>query len=108
MCETLGTEPIEEEIPVEPEDLYDETLQCFEIYEFLAPIWESGCYIGKDYSFLPELFKLFDMSPPEQVYTMYIIRVIDSAVSESISRKQAQDRERQEREVRANGKKASY
>ena len=57
MCDMLGSEPIEEEIPLELDDFPELVQQAFVIYGMLSDIWEgmSGSYLGKDYSLLFDL-----------------------------------------------------
>lgn len=63
MCEALGSEPVEEDIPVEFADLPDEVQQSLEVYSYLPDRWEgmSGTFLGKDYSIVFDLFNTFDI-----------------------------------------------
>jgi hypothetical protein len=63
MCEALGSEPVEEDIPVEFVDLPDEVQQSLEVYSYLPDRWEgmSGTFLGKDYSIVFDLFDTFDV-----------------------------------------------
>jgi hypothetical protein len=69
MCETMGMEPIEEEIPVEIIDFPDLVQQCFVIYNILADNWDSmgGGYMGKDYGLVFNLFKVYQITEPEEI-----------------------------------------
>jgi hypothetical protein len=92
MCEMLGTEPDESQIPVDMEDFPDEVQQSFQIYYLLRDVWEgmSGTYMGKDFSTIFEFFRLYDIDPQDQLLTLGFIRQIDSVRSEIFSEKQKQ------------------
>lgn len=80
MCEMLGTEPVESEIPIEISDLPEIVQDTFNIYYLLRDIWEpmSGSYLGKDTSNIFNLFELYDVEKAEQRVIITIIRIIDS------------------------------
>jgi hypothetical protein len=69
MCETMGHEPLEEEIPVEVADFPDLVQQCFVIYNILTDSWDSmgGGYMGKDYGLVFNLFKVYHITESEEV-----------------------------------------
>ena len=89
MCEMLKSEPDESEIPIEREDLFEETQIVFDLYDILSSKWEgfSGQYMGKDLMLLPILFKEFKIPKYIRKYAWMIIPVIDSIVAEDISNK---------------------
>ena len=90
MCEALGSEPVEEDIPVEFVDLPDEVQQSLEVYSYLPDRWEgmSGTFMGKDYTIAFELFKTFKvkLASNRQLY-LRIMSGIDSIRSAIISAK---------------------
>jgi len=90
MCEMMGTEPDESQIPVEQDDFPDEVQQAFQIYYVLRDVWEgmSGTYMGKDYSTIFEFFRLYHIDPQDQLLTLGYIRQIDSVRSEIFAEKQ--------------------
>lgn len=90
MCETMGTEPIEAQIPVDMEDFPDEVQQAFQIYYLLRDVWEgmSGTYMGKDFSTIFEFFRLYHIDPQDQLLTLGLIREIDATRSEIFAEKQ--------------------
>ena len=49
MCELMGNEPIEEEIPIEYDDFPIEVQQAFAVYRMLRDEWDTmnGVYLGK-------------------------------------------------------------
>lgn len=89
MCEMLGSEPIESEIPTQREDLTDETQAVFYLYDKLSAKWEgfSGQYLGKDLSLLPVLFEEFETENYIRKYSWEIIPIIDSFVADDIAKK---------------------
>jgi len=89
MCEMLNTEPKEDEIPIEREDLNTETQLVFDLYDKLPARWDSfsGSYMGKDLSLLPILFKEFETERYIRKYAWHIIPIIDSFVAEDIAKK---------------------
>jgi len=84
----MGNPILEEDMPIERQDLSEETQIVFGIYDFLPSRWEgmSGTYMGKDLTLLPTLLEGWDSSI--QQYAWSIIQVIDYYVAEDISRKQ--------------------
>ena len=104
MCELLGTEPIDSEMPIERSDFVEEIQTALDLYDFLPSVWESATYIGKDYTFLEYLFKIKDIPVNEQKFILYIVKIIDHKVSEDITKKQKQMQESYERK---HGKKKS-
>ena len=89
MCEMMGSEPLEEEIPCSREDLTLDTQLIFNIYDKLPAKWEgfSGQYLGKDLLLLDTLFKHYKLEEYEESYAWDIIPIIDSFVAEDIARK---------------------
>jgi hypothetical protein len=90
MCEMMGSEPVEAEIPVELDDFPEEVQQAFQMYYLLRDVWEgmSGTYMGKDYSTIFDFFRLYDIDPQDQLLTLGYIRQIDSVRSDIFHEKQ--------------------
>jgi hypothetical protein len=63
MCEQLGTEPLDEEVPLEYQDFPEEIQEALQIFHILPDIWEGfgGNYLGKDYTLLPYLMQVFNV-----------------------------------------------
>jgi hypothetical protein len=91
MCEALGNEPIEEEIPVEFEDLILEVQNTFPIYNSLQDNWDSmsGTYLGKNMAGLLDIFTIIGLDKEEQHTTFKLIGVLDHYRSELIASKKA-------------------
>lgn len=85
----LGNEPLEEEIPIDREDLMVETQMVFDLYDKLSARWEgmSGSYLGKDLILLPVLFNEFNIEDYIRKYAWHIIPIIDSYVAEDVAEK---------------------
>lgn len=87
MCEALGTEPVEEEIPVEFEDFCLDVQEALGIYSKLRDEWDymGGNYIGKNYTGLLDILELLDV-PVEDRRTQYeLIGIIDKHRSKAIA-----------------------
>lgn len=89
LCETMGNEPVEEEIPVEMSDLPDLVQQTLNIYYMLADIWDpvGGNYLGKNTTNLFDFFNLYDIEKEERVLCVSFIQYIDHVRSKIISGK---------------------
>jgi len=92
MCEMLNTTPVEEEIPLEREDLAVETQIVFDLYDKLPSRWEgfSGQYMGKDLVLLPVLYNEFELDKSIRMYAWNIIPIIDGFIAEDIAEKMKQ------------------
>jgi hypothetical protein len=86
MCETLGTEPLEDEIPVEYGDLSPEIQYALSIYSKLKDEWDTfnGNYMGKSYNGIADIFKILEV-PKEDARQMFdLIDIIDRHRSKMI------------------------
>lgn len=90
MCEALGSEPLESEIPIEIDDFPEEVQQAFQIYYLLKDIWDTmgGNYLGKDTTTLFNFFDLYDIDKPNRLIIVSLIQQMDYARSRLISQKQ--------------------
>ena len=61
MCEMLGTEASEDQLPMELEDLLRETRVALKIHSSLKDTWEgmNGVYLGKSLQGLDTLFSIY-------------------------------------------------
>jgi hypothetical protein len=80
MCETLGSEPLESETPVEFDDFPDEVQMSLSIYKVLRDEWEymNGNYLGKNLNGIFDLFDVYDLDPKDKKYYLELIHIIDS------------------------------
>lgn len=92
MCEALGSEPLEEEIPIELEDLPHIVVDAFKYYRLLRDIWDpmGGNYLGKDLSIIFDIFEAYKVDPGERIFTIELLQYIDTIRSKIISDKKAQ------------------
>lgn len=93
MCEMLGTEPVDEEIPVEYEDLFIDLQQAMNIYYKLRDEWDTmnGVYMGKSYAGILDIFTILEV-PVEDHKTIFdLIGLIDHYRSKAISDNKPKD-----------------
>lgn len=89
MCEMLGQEPVESEIPVDPNDfplLVQDTLS---IYNLLEDRWDSmgGGYLGKNYSTVFNFFGLYNIEEYEALLVLDILQHVDSVRAKLVAEK---------------------
>lgn len=87
MCEALGSEPIDSEVPVTYDDLLLDVQEALDIYSRLKDEWDTmnGNYMGKSYAGLKDIFDILDV-PTEDRKTMFtLIGMIDKHRAVSIS-----------------------
>ena len=84
LCEVLGTEPVEEEIPVEMEDFPDEVQRAISVYFKLRDEWESmsGTYMGKSYLGLQDILSIMEVEKEDRKDILEWIGVLDTARSQ--------------------------
>ena len=89
MCEALGNDPEESEIPVEFDDFPLEVQQAFNAYKMLRDEWDtmSGTYLGKSLIGVRDVLEATEIDPSEQKFIIMLIRVIDNVRSEEINNK---------------------
>ena len=91
ICEALGSEPIEEEIPIEQDDLPEIVVNTLAIYESLIDEWEymGGNYVGKNLQNLFQVLDLYDIPNYERLLVYKLICIIDAERRDIIREKQA-------------------
>lgn len=79
MCEALGSEPIESEIPVEYDDLAIDVQEALNIYSKLKDEWDTmnGVYLGKSYIGLIDILDLMEVPKEDRRVMFDIIGNID-------------------------------
>ena len=87
MCEQLGSEPLDEEIPVELSDLPDAAQEAWTIYCYLADRYDSfsGHYFGKSLENIASLFELFGVD--DKVTCLKLVTLFDRSETEQINSK---------------------
>jgi hypothetical protein len=91
LCEMMGTEVVDSDIPIEFLDLPEFVQQCLEIYNFLPDRWEgmNGLFLGKDYNIVFNLFNIFNIiDNGDRTLTLRILAVIDGIRSKLYQQKQ--------------------
>ena len=87
MCEMMGSEPIDEEIPVDFEDLFVDVQEAFLIYNKLKDEWDTmnGNYMGKNFAGILDIFTILEV-PVEDRKTMFdLIGLIDKYRAKAIA-----------------------
>jgi len=87
LCEQLGSEPIEEEIPIELEDFPDDVQEAWTIYCYLPDRYDSfsGHYFGKSLDTIVNLFELFEVT--NRVLALKLVMLFDSYETKEINSK---------------------
>lgn len=74
MCETLGTEPREDQIPIELEDLPVEVHEAYKIYHLLPDYYVGmGDYIGKQLQYIPVYLDLLEVDDRLDILKLVIL-----------------------------------
>ena len=86
MCNMLGSEPVDSEIPVEIDDFPHEVQQAINIYFRLRDEWDTmnGVYLGKSYTSIGEIFDIFEVEKSSRRFYLEWISTLDSARSKMI------------------------
>ena len=86
MCEQLGNEPVESEIPIEFDDFPLETQVALSIYKVLRDEWEfvGGNYLGKNINGIFEIFKAYELDSKDFRFYLELIHIIDQVRIEEI------------------------
>jgi len=77
ICDELGEEPDPQKMPPDPADFPVEVQVAFFIFAMLADRYEgmSGTYMGKDYTTVEYLFKLYEIQ--DQKIVLYFMHLYD-------------------------------
>lgn len=87
MCEMMGSEPIDSEIPIDFSDFPITVQQAFGIYSKLRDEWDTmnGNYLGKSYAGILDILTILEV-PVEDRKTMFeLLGLIDKYRSEMIA-----------------------
>jgi hypothetical protein len=89
MCEALGNEPLESEIPVDFDDFPLEVQQAFNAYKMLRDEWDtmSGNYLGKSLIGVKDILEATEIDVSEHKLIIMLIRIIDVVRSDEINNK---------------------
>lgn len=80
MCEALGSEPDEDEIPVEMEDFPPEVQEAISIYYKLRDEWDTmnGIYIGKSFAGFADILDILEVAQSDRKYLLEWISIMDA------------------------------
>ena len=89
MCQMLGSEPSEEEIPVEFDDFPLEVQEAYLIYNIISDNWDtmSGTYLGKNMVGVKDIMEIYGIEDAR--LTLQLINSIDSIRRTIINNKRA-------------------
>lgn len=88
MCEMLGSEPLDSEMPVELNDLPLEVQEAYRVYTLLNDNWDGfgGNYLGKQMSGIMDIMNILEVE--DRVTTLNIIQLIDKYRMQTIQASQ--------------------
>lgn len=94
LCEVMGNEPVEEEIPVEFDDFPLEVQQAFAVYRMLRDEWDTmnGLYLGKSLIGIKDVLEATEIEPDEQKFIIVLVRMIDNVRSNEINTKKISEK----------------
>lgn len=89
MCEMLGQEPVESEIPVDISDFSDLVQTALVIYSLLEDKWDTmnGGYLGKNYTTVFDFFGLYEVEKEEVLLMLEILQHVDVIRSKLVAEK---------------------
>lgn len=87
VCEALGSEPVENEIPVEYSDFCLEVQEALSIYSKLKDEWDTfnGNYLGKSYAGIIDIFNILEVPTADHKTMFELIGMIDKYRSKAIA-----------------------
>ena len=94
LCEVMGTEPVQEEIPVEFDDFPLEVQQAFAVYRMLRDEWDTmnGLYLGKSLIGIKDVLEATEIEPDEKKFIIVLVRMIDNVRSNEINTKKLSEK----------------
>ncbi len=95
MCQQLGSEPLESEIPVELDDFSLEVQTALNVYKILRDEWEyiGGTYLGKNLNGIFDLFDVYDIDKQDRKVYLELIHLIDQVRIEEFKKQNAHKQE---------------
>jgi hypothetical protein len=90
MCEMMGNDPVDSEIPVEYEDFPLDVQQALSVYRMLKDEWEgfNGLYLGKSFIGLTEVLDYMEVDTSDRKLTVQLIKLIDNVRIELINKRE--------------------
>lgn len=77
----MGTEPLENEIPIEISDFPEDIQLALLIYSYLQDTWDtmSGTYLGKSMGGILDIFEILEINKNDRKNYIDFIKMIDDA-----------------------------
>ena len=90
MCELMGAEPNEADIPPDYNDFPYEAQQAIQVFGLLKDIWDpfGGNYLGKDLGIIFQIFNILEIEEHNYKLIFKIVQHLDSCRAAIIKRKQ--------------------
>ncbi len=90
MCEQMGWEPKDEEIPVDPSTFSHECQQALVLLNALPDKWEgmNGVWLGKDYAGLDAIMNIFSIDNRLEVFELLRVCELELGKFYEFKRKQ--------------------
>lgn len=90
MCELMGTEPVEEDMPLDMSDFPYEAQQAVQVFGLLKDVWDpfGGNYLGKDLTIIFQVFDLLEVENSSRKLVFKIVQHLDHCRAAIIKRKQ--------------------
>lgn len=100
MCEQMGWEPRDEEIPIDPSFLSLEAQETLIVLNSLPDLWDGmgGNWLGKDYSGLSAILDIYEVEDRKTVFEL--LKVAETELSKFYAQK------RKEQESMSKAKRA--
>lgn len=94
MCEQLGEQPVEANIPVEFDDFIWEVQEAFQIYNILKDEWDgfNGIYLGKNLVGITEIFDISQIGTEDRYTMVLLIKMIDRIRGQELNSKEQKTR----------------
>lgn len=88
MCEQMGWEPDEKQMPKDPSTLSFEIQQALLLLNVLPDKWEgmSGTWLGKDYAGLDAILRIYEIDKPRDVFDL--LQVAEKELGDYYAHKQ--------------------
>ena len=86
LCDALGTEPVESEIPVDYDDFHIDVQEALGIYSKLKDEWDTmnGNYLGKSFAGILDIFTILEVPVEDHKTIFNLISIIDTHRSKAI------------------------
>lgn len=94
LCEVMGSEPLDEDIPVEFDDFPIEVQQAFSVYRMLRDEWDtmSGMYLGKTLIGIKDILESVEIDASDQKFIVALVRMIDTVRSNEVNSKKMSEK----------------